>query len=51
MIHDQALHAYGTSVDEARRPHLSPRGWEPITLTGDSIWLQHTPVVRRQCRP
>jgi hypothetical protein len=45
-IHDQALRAYGPPVNDARRPQRSPRGWEPITLTGDSIWRQHTPVER-----
>ncbi len=38
----QALRDRGNAIDEQLLPHLSPLGWEHITLTGDYLWRQHT---------
>lgn len=32
-----AMHARGVPVDPALLPYLSPLGWEPLDLTGDSV--------------
>lgn len=46
----QALRAMGNDIDEQLLPHLSPLGWEHITLTGDYIWRQHTPIEQGMFR-
>jgi hypothetical protein len=43
-VDDKARRKHGPSVNDAPLPHLSPLGWERITLTGDDIWPQNKQV-------
>ena len=48
----QALRASAKHVDDScLLPHLSPLGWEHITLTGDYIWRQSRQVAHGKFRP
>ncbi len=40
-----SLRTAGMDVDEQALPHLSPLGWEHITLTGDKLWRQRLPIA------
>ena len=46
----QALRDTGKEVDDTLLPHLSPLGWEHITLTGDYIWQQSGQVKQGDFR-
>ena len=37
----QSLHDTWQDINETLLPHLSPLGWEHISLTGDYLWRQH----------
>ena len=46
----QALRDAGKDVNDTLLPHLSPLGWEHITLTGDYIWQQSGQVEQGNFR-
>ncbi len=35
---DRLVHLAGLVLEECRRRHLSPLGWEHVNLTGDYVW-------------
>ena len=47
----QALHDSGKAIDEKLLPHLSPLGWEHISLTGDYVWQLNKQVEQGNFRP
>jgi len=47
----QAIRDSGKDVDGTLLPHLSPLGWEQISLTGDYIWQQSGQVEQGHFRP
>ena len=47
----QGLAAHEHPVDATLLPHLSPLGWEHITLTGDYVWRQSKQDERGKFRP
>ena len=47
----QALHDSGKAIDEKLLPHLSPLGWEHISLTGDYVWQLNKQVEQGNFQP
>ena len=47
----EALRDSGKEIDEKLLTHLSPLGWEHISLTGDYIWRQNQQVNQGKFRP
>jgi TnpA family transposase len=47
----QALRETGQPLDESLLKHLSPLGWEHISLTGDYVWQQNKHVKEGKLRP
>ena len=41
----------GKDADDRLVPHLSPLGWEHITLTGDYVWRQGRKIKQGKFRP
>lgn len=47
----ELLKQQGMTVNEELLRHLSPLGWEHITLTGDYLWNMKQTPVSGQLRP
>jgi hypothetical protein len=47
----RALREQSRSVDEKLLAHLSPLGWEHISLTGDYVWHSNKRVAKGLFRP
>ena len=47
----KALRDSGMEVDDNLLPHMSPLGWEHISLTGDYVWPQSRQVGPGKFRP
>ena len=45
-----ALRAAGVHIDDALMPHMSPLGWDHISLTGDFLWREDRRVQQGQFR-
>ncbi|MGY3372198.1 hypothetical protein ACVWXX_000102 [Bacillus toyonensis] len=46
-----ALHAKGVDIPEEYLQHISPLGWEHITLTGDYVWNLNEKTNFNNLRP
>ncbi|MCD4645815.1 hypothetical protein AR454_25930 [Bacillus mycoides] len=46
-----ALHAKGVDIPEEYVQHISPFGWEHITLTGDYVWNLNPKTNFNNLRP